>query len=535
MDFSLVTGLLGGLALFIFGTNLISDGLQHAAAREVQQILRAFTRNRILGMLVGLVITFFLQSSAVTTVLLVGFVSAGLMSLSQALGVILGAAIGSTFTVQLIVFRISNYALWGVIIGLIPYLFARRRRWRYFGQAILGLGLIFYGVMVMTAAVEPLKNYPAFVTDLNRLASNPWLVVLLATVFTAIVQSSAGPVALAISLAGQGIITLEPALAVVLGANIGTTATGLISSLGSSREAKRVAVAHFFFKVVGALLFLPLLPYFMLLVRLTSPDIGRQIANGHTLFNAINMLIFLPFTPWVGRLLEKIVPDAPLTAKVAEYLDEAVLDVPELALSRVRQELLRMAAIIKDEMFPRVMLPLPEREVGLAEKIREMDSILDRLYQAIARYLARVTQANLSEEQSVEEAKLLYIANDLEHLGDVVVEMARQWRKLEETGLEFSERGQAELQEMYSRVQKNFILVMDAFATNDVKLAGQVIKGHPEILRLEKELRYSHFQRLQEENRWSLETSAVHMDLINSLLRINIHNVSIAQAILGII
>lgn len=531
--FILLTSLLGGLALFIFGTNLISDGLRKAAAVEVQKILGTFTRNRVAGMLVGFVVTIFLQTSAVTSVLLVGFVSAGLMTMEQALGVILGAAIGSTMTVQLIVFRITDYAPWALILGVLPYLLARRRRWRYLGQSAVGFGLLFYGVITMSSAIEPLKEYPAWVLQFQYLASHPWLLFGAATLFTAIVQSSAAPVALAISLAGQEMLPLEPALAIVLGANVGTTATGLLSSLGASWEAKRVAWGHFFFKIIGALLFLPFLSSFARILAWTSPHLARQIANGHTIFNVVNMLIFLPLTPYVSKLLEILLPEQPKEEKIAKYLDETLLEVPELALSRVRQEILRMAGIIQKKMFPRVMQPLPLREEGLLRKLKEIDDILDCLYQTIARYLARISPGD--EREEVEKARLLYIANDLEHIGDVMVQIARQWRKVEETGLGFSVQGQAEIEEMYRLVQENFERAIEAFASEDYRLAVQVIKQHPTFLKMEKTLRFTHFQRLQQENRLSLETTAVHMDLINYLLRLNSHTVSIAQAVLGII
>ncbi|MDK2817750.1 MAG: phosphate:Na+ symporter [Moorella sp. (in: firmicutes)] len=533
--FPIATGLAGGLALFLFGMHLISTGLQKAAARQVQQLLGAVTKNRFFGMLAGLVVTIFLQTSAVTTVLLVGFVSAELMSLGQALGVILGAAIGSTLTAQLIALRLSDYALWAVAAGLIPYFFARRLRWRYLGQAILGFGLIFYGAALMGTAVAPLNTLPGFKTALSPLAAHPWLMMLAATLFTGVVQASAATVVLAMTLAAQGALPLEAALAMVLGANLGTTATALISSIALSREAKRVALAHFFFKLAGTLLFLPFLGLYSYLSRLTSPDIARQVANGHTLFNVINMILFLPFTPRVGRLMEKVLPSAPEEEKVAKYLDTKVLEIPELALARATQELLRMAGIIREEMFPRVMQPLAEREVELLEKLRSLDNILDYLYRAVARYLAQLNQGNLTDDQLVAQTKLLYIANDLEHIGDVVVEMAHQWRKIEASGVEFSPAGQAELQEMFNKVKENFATAIQAFAADDEALAARVIRDHPEILRLEKNLRYSHFQRLQQENRLSLETTSIHMDLINQLLRLNMHSVSIAQAVMGTI
>lgn len=535
MLFNAVTGLAGGLALFLYGMHLISSGLQKAAARQAQQVLGAVTKNRFYGVLAGLVVTIFLQTSAVTTVLLVGFVSAGLMSLGQALGVILGAAIGSTLTAQLIAFRLSDYALWAVVIGLIPYLFATRLRWRHLGQAIIGFGLIFYGAALMGTAVAPVNALPGFMAALNRLATNPWIMVVAATLFTAIVQASAATVVLAMTLAAQGALALEPALAIVLGANLGTTATALISSIALSREAKRVALAHFFFKLGGVLLFMPFLGLYTNLALLTSADVARQVANAHTLFNVINMLVFISFTPLVGRLMVRILPDAPEEEKVAKYLDKSVLDVPELALAQVTQELLRIAGIIREEMFPRVMQPLAQREVDLLEKLRRLDGILDYIYHAVANYLSQLNRGNLSEEQALAQTRLLYIANDLEHIGDVAVEMARQWSKIEKSGVEFSPEGQAEMEEMFARVKENFALAIQAFASNDEALAARVIRNHPEILRMEKNLRYSHFQRLNQENRLTLETTAVHTDLINQLLRLNSHSVSIAQAVMGII
>ncbi|WP_258359636.1 Na/Pi cotransporter family protein [Moorella sulfitireducens (nom. illeg.)] len=533
--FTVATGLAGGLALFLFGMHLISTGLQRAAARQVQHLLGTVTKNRFFGMLAGLVVTIFLQTSAVTTALLVGFVSAGLMSLGQALGVILGAAIGSTLTAQLIALRLGDYALWAVVAGLIPYLFARRLRWRHLGQAILGFGLIFYGAALMGTAVMPLNNLPGFTAALAPLANHPWLMLLAATLFTGIVQGSAATVVLAMTLASQGSLSLETALAMVLGANLGTTATALISSIALSREAKRVALAHFFFKLAGVLLFLPFLGLYSRLSLLTSTDIAHQVANGHTLFNVINMVIFLPFTHYVGRLMQRLLPDVTGEEKVAKYLDPEVLEIPELALDGATRELLRMAAIIREEMFPRVMQPLAEREVELMEKLRSLDNILDYLYRAVAIYLAQLNHGNLTEDQLMAQTRLLYIANDLEHIGDVVVEMAHQWRKIEASGMEFSPAGQAELQEMFNKVKDNFAMAIQAFAAGDEALAARVIRGHPEILRLEKNLRYSHFQRLQEENRLSLETTSIHMDIINQFLRLNMHSVSIAQAVMGII
>ncbi|SMB97424.1 phosphate:Na+ symporter [Thermanaeromonas toyohensis ToBE] len=532
--FPAVTSLTGGLGLFLLGMHLISEGLQKAAAREVQQILAKVTSNRVYGMLTGIIVTILLQTSAVTTVLLVSLVNAGLMSLSQALGVILGAAIGSTFTAQLVALRLSDYSLWALVLGLLPYLFSKRFRWKHLGEALVGFGLIFYGAALMGEAAVPLRSSSGFISLINHLSAQPWLMVVISTMFTALIQASAATVVVAMALASQGGLTLPGALAMVLGANLGTTATALLCSLPLSRAAKRVALAHFIFKLGGVLIFLPFLPFYTCLVRITSLDVARQVANGHTLFNIINMLIFLPFTPWIGKLTERLLPDIK-EEKLARYLDPSALEVPEIAFTNVMRELMRMAEIIKKEMFTRVMLPLAEREIEVLAKLKEVDSVLDYLYQAIAKYLVRIPEENLTEEQLILKIKLLYIANDLEHVGDVLVEMAHQWRKIETSGLEFSREGQIELQEMFQKVKDNFNAAIEAFVANDEIAAAQIVRRHPEILRLEKDLRCSHFKRLQQENRLSLETTSVHMELINQFLRLNFHNVSIAQAVMGII
>ncbi len=535
MFFNVATGLAGGLALFLYGMHLIKSGLQKAAAGQVQYVLGRVTKNRFFGMLAGLVISLFLQSSGVTTVLLVGFVSARLMSLSQALGVILGATIGSTFTPQLIAFRIGDYAFWPMFIGLIPFLFSRRLRWRHLGEALIGFGLIFYGAGILGGAAVPLLSLPAFVGFSNYLSSHNLLMTVVMALFTALIQGSAASVVFIMALAEQGALPLTAALAAVLGANIGTTTVAFISSLSLSREAKRVALAHFLFRLGGVLIIFPFLGLYTSLAQATSGNIARQVANGHTLFNLITMMIFIWFTPWIGRLTEKILPDVPGEEKMAKYLDSSLLNIPELALAAASREIIRMTDIIRGEMFPRVMRPLSQREVELPEKLSGLDSILDYLYKAVAKYLSQLNQGNLTEEQQMRQTMLLYVANDLEHTGDVTVEMGHQWRKIEDSGIEFSAEGHAELQAMFAKVQDNFASAVESFVDDDENLAARVIRGHPEILRMEKNLRYSHFQRLQWEDSLSMETTSAHTDLINQLLRLNYHSVSIAQAVMGII
>lgn len=532
---AILIGLFGGLGIFIYGMNLTSEGLQKAAAHRMKTVLSTLTDNPALGVVVGIVITVLLQSSSATTVLLVGFVSASLMTLGQALGVMLGAAVGTTLTVQLIAFKITDYALLLVGIGVAMGLFSRRPKHKHVGQAVLGFGFVFYGMMVMSSAVYPLRSYPVFVEVLVRLSDNLMLALVVSTVFTAIIQGSAASIALIMTLAMQGALSLDAAISMTLGANIGTTATALLASIKSSREAKRVAVAHLLFKVMGVVVFIPFLGPFKALIQMTSADVGRQVANSHSIYNIVNMLLFLPFTSRLGELMTRLIPDAEEEEKVAKFLDERVLDVPDLALEQARNEVLRMAGILREQMLGKVMSLLHTGDEGLMEKINETERTIDFLYGVLTRYLASLAQRNLTEGQSEQAVKLLYTCNDLEHMGDVIMGISQIARKMNQAGLQVPEEGWRELSSMYGKVQDNFNMAIEALSKDDQKTAGIVIKARPETLRLEKTLRYSHFQRLAADNRGSLEISSVYQDLINYLLQINHHSVSIAQAVMGIV
>ncbi|GAW92372.1 Na/Pi cotransporter family protein [Calderihabitans maritimus] len=532
---TILIGLFGGLGIFIYGMNITSEGLQKVAAHRMKTVLGTLTNNPVSGVLVGIIITVLLQSSSATTVLLVGFVSASLMSLGQALGVMLGSAVGTTLTVQLIAFKVTDYALLLVGIGVAMGLFSRKQKYKHIGQAILGFGFVFYGMKVMASAVYPLRSYQAFVDILVGLSDNLFLALVVSAIFTAIIQGSAASIALIMTLTVQGVLALETAISMTLGANIGTTATGLLASIKSSREAKRVAVAHLIFKLAGALVFMPFLGPFKALVAMTSADAGRQIANSHTIFNVINMLLFLPFTARLADFMTWLIPDAEQEEKVAKFLDERVLDVPDLALEQTKNEILRMAKLVREEMLGEVMELLRTGDEKLIERINEMEKTIDFLYSAVTRYLVSLAQQNLIKDQSEQEVKLLYICNDLEHLGDVIIAISRIARKMKQRGLQIPEEGWGELSAMYWQVVNNFSLAIEAFANDDKKTASDVIKARPETLRMEKSLRYSHFQRLTSDKRDFLEISAVYEDLINYMLQINHHSVSIAQAVMGIV
>ncbi len=530
----LMMGLMGGLGIFVYGIELTSDGLQKASAHRMKYILASLTSNRLLAVFVGIVLTVLLQSSSAATVLLVGLVNAGMMSLGQALGVILGSAIGTTLTVQLIAFKVTDYALFIIAFGIPIYLFAKRPQLKHIGQAVLGFGFVFYGMSLMSSSMSPLRSFPGFVDLLVSVTSNPLLAIIVAALFTAVVQSSAASIALAMSLTSQGVIDFNAAIPMVLGANIGTTATALLSSMASSRAAKRVALAHLIFKSIGVLIFLPFVGLFTELVAMTSDNVQRQIANSHSIFNIVNLLIFLPFTTQFGSLVKRILPDTEKMERRAHYLDDEVLDVPELAINQAKNEVLRMAKIIRDGMLPELLDLVKTGEESVKNKIRESELTIDFLYKSVTRYLARISQRNLSEGQSEQQVRLLYVCNDMEHAGDVMMSMIQIAEKMDQQGMQLSTEGWQELSMMHQSIKRNFENAVEAFEKEDEDLARQVIRLNPEVAKMEKSLRYSHFNRLQQ-NEKTLETSSVHMDLINNLLRINGHALSIAQATIGII
>ncbi|MCK5732982.1 MAG: Na/Pi cotransporter family protein, partial [Candidatus Latescibacteria bacterium] len=376
-------GLLGGLSLFLFGMRFGSRGLQKAAGWRLRAILSSLTKNRFVGVLVGILITFITQSSSATTVMLVGFTDAGLLVLRQTLGIILGADVGTTITVQLISFKIFDFALLIIAVGFLIMTVCKTRPRQSIGQIVMGFGMIFLGMKIMAESVEPLRESPIFRMILQEGGKNPLLGVFLATAFTALIQSSGATLGLVLSLSFQGLLNLESALPLIFGANIGTCATALLASSGTSVHARRVAWAHTIFKVVGVLLFLPFINGFSRIVAWTAVDLSRQIANAHSLFNVAMTLISLPLVPWFARVVEGIVKDEKgEEAFQPKHLDERVMHIPSLGLAQAMREVMRMADRAYD-MLERVMPVLKGNDEVMRQQIIAMDDQVDLLDESI--------------------------------------------------------------------------------------------------------------------------------------------------------
>jgi len=527
-------GLIGGVALLLYGLHLTGEGLQDVAGGRLRKILGMVTRNRIIGVGIGASITGILQSSSATTVMLVGFTSAGLMSFPQTLGIILGADIGTTLTVQLIAFQISDYALLMIAVGFGLRFFGKHRKLQSTGLAVLGFGLIFFSLTILSDSMIPLRDSDTAKTLLLQLGESPIWGVILAAVLTAVMHSSAAVIGIALAFSVQGLIPLSSAIPIILGANVGTCVTAFMASIGGNTEARRVAVAHILFKVLGVLVVLPFTGFFEEGVALTTTSPARQIANAHTFFNVGITLLFLPFITPLAQLVTKMVPekpdlDNPLQPK---FLDPKVLTTPSVALGLATREVLRMADAVQ-EMMKGTITVFKENNQNLLEEIERKDDFVDLLDREIKFYLTKLSSNLLTEDQSEREVALLALISDLENIGDIIdknlMEIAK--KKIIQ-GLEFSQQGQKEIEEFHEMVSQNFNHAMLAFTNQDIELAQQIVKEKVAVNSREKGFRQAHIERLRQGFIESIETSAIHLDVLTNLKRINYHVTSVAYPII---
>jgi len=524
--------LLGGTALLLFGVRFVGEGLQRALGSRLRHVLSTLTGNRIKALAVGAGVTAVLQSSSATTVMLVGFASAGLLTLRQTIGVILGADIGTTITVQLLAFNILGFAPLVIFLGWLLYT-AFAGRTRYIGQGILGFGFLFLGMKLIADGTLPLQHSELAVGLFTALVSQPLILLLLSAVFSALVRSSAATIGIALSFAAGGLMNLDGAMAIIFGANIGTAASALLASVGANAEARRVALAHAVFKVVGVLIFLPFSVIFADLVRLTASDPQRQIANAHSLFNLIAALLFLPFTPIAADIFTRLVPDTRRPDVGAMYLNPNVIDTPAVALGQALRELLRMGDVVLQSLRDTIQVFARDDAVLMREVIRRDDHI-DRLEEDIKQYVIKLRQNALTEEQSERETALLFVVVNLEEIGDVIEKNLMELAEKKMRGQHrFSAKGWAEIQDLHAKVVENMELALGALAANDRSIAEKVVRHKSHVNTMERQLRQAHIERLHEGLRESIDTSSIHLDVLASLKRANSLITGIAYAVLG--
>ncbi|MDL1872927.1 Na/Pi cotransporter family protein [Deltaproteobacteria bacterium PRO3] len=533
MDFSQFSALtfFGAIAIFIYGIRLTRAGVQLLTGDRLRTILASLTENRFLALGVGAVVTLILQSSSATTINLVGFVASGAMTLTQAMGVMLGADIGTTFVVMLLAVKgIATYSLLLLVAGLVVDILRRGKRGRYVSMILMGFGFVFFGMKLIIAVTGSLQEDPLLREIFAFLADRPWLTMVAGLAFTIAVQNSAAPIGLAIALAFSGLFTLETALPIVLGANVGACSGSILASLGSNAAGRRVALAHFLFKASGAVAAMLLLKPFAQSVTWFAAQlhgafpVSGQIAIAHLLFNVYLVIVFLPLLKPAAWLIQKLLPD-PRKAEEEKfrprYLDPKSLETPSLAFANVRREMLRMLDLDLG-MFRDCLAVFEKNDRVLLEAIQSEDDQVDLLNREIKFFLARLSLEQLSPEQGEMELRLIEMTGILEEIGDIinrsVLELAE---KKIRTGRKFSEEGWAELKDFHARIVENFQIAAGSLATEDATLARKLLRHNEQLVRVEKEYQQAHLNRLHLGRKESLETSSIHLDLLANFYRIN--------------
>jgi len=528
--------LFGGLALFLYGMEQMADALKAVAGERMKTILAKLTTNRFMGAVTGAFVTAVIQSSSVTTVLVVGFITAGLMTMSQSIGVIMGANIGTTITAQIVAFKVTKAALLMIAVGFFMLFASKNERTKHYGGMLMGLGLIFFGMSVMSDAMKPLRSYQPFL-DMMISMENPLVGILVAAAFTGLIQSSSATTGIVIVMASQGFITLPAGIALAFGANIGTCVTALLASIGKPREAFRAAVVHVMFNVAGVLIWLPLISQLAAFVTLISPvdegltgmarlaaETPRQIANAHTTFNVANTLIFIWFTPQIARLVEWLVPDKSLEEEGlivrTKYLDEELLSTPSLALDRVRLEILHMGETVQD-MLTRIMPAIIKGNRETLSEIERMDDQVDILYADIVNYLGKISKQALTEGQTKELMRLMEAAGDLENIGDIIeTNLVVLGNERIDEGVSISEPTQEVLNGFQKTITKSVEAAVQAVSQRNELAAQNVIMMKDEITRIAESAALHQAKRLVAEEPNRIQAYTIEMDIIEKQKRI---------------
>ena len=531
----MAVNLAGGLALFLFGIDQMTEGLKSVAGERMRSVLARLTSNRFMGAMTGAFVTSIIQSSSVTTVLVVGFTTAGLMSFSQSIGVIMGANIGTTITAQIVAFKVTKAALFMVAVGFSFLFFGKKGRLRHHGEIVMGLGLVFFGMSIMSDAMQPLRTFQPFL-DFMAAMGNPFLGILVAAAFTALIQSSSATTAIVIVMAGQGFITLPAGIALAFGANIGTCVTALLAAIGKPREALRAAVTHVLFNIAGVLVWLAFIDQLANIVTTLSPahpelsgaqrlaaEAPRQIANAHTIFNVANTLIFIWFTTMIARLVEWMIPDKPLDEEIAisaRYLDKDLLSTPSLALDLVRREIRHMGEHVT-EMLVEIMPAILHGSVKSLNELQAIDERVDILHAEIVIYLGRISQHELTEKQTAELMGLMDAVNDLENIGDVIeMNLVELGRRRIGKGVAISQPTQVVLSDFHQVVMDAVGAAIRAVSEDSYDEARLVMDMKKEITRITNSAATHEAQRLVANEPHRIEAYTIEMDIAEKLQRI---------------
>jgi len=523
--------LLGGLGLFLFGIAKMAEGLQNAAGDRLRRILELFTSRPIIAILTGALATMIIQSSSSTTVMVVGFVNAGLMNLTQAVGTIMGANIGTTVTAQIVAFQITDFALPLIGVGAILNFLSRRKTVQNVGLSILGFGMLFFGMGIMSDSIAPLKEYEPFINMLVKFGQNPLLGVLVGALFTLIIQSSSATTSVAIALSLQGLIDLPSGIALTLGANIGTCITALLASFGTNVTAKRAAVAHVLFNFFGAVIFLILFKPFTYVVTHTGTTVARQLANAHTIFNVTNTIVLFPFINQFVAFIERIVPGEDFgPGSKPQFLDRNILNTPA-ALIAATNETLRMCDISLT-MLQNSFRAFITGDQELMEDVLAKEETINKLEREIVSYLTAAADNPWTTKQHQKITGLLHSAHDVERVADLstnIVELAQARIKHH---VSLSDKAVEELETMFAKVESIYSRAIEVLRTEQIQAAENLIAEDDEVDRMEKQFRDSHINRLNE-GKCHPEAGVLYLDVISTLERVADHGTNLAEAVTG--
>ena len=526
-SFEIVTGIFGGLGLFLYGMKLMSDGLENVAGEKLKGILEKITSNKVIGVLVGTIVTAIIQSSSATTVMVVSFVNAGLMTLTQATGVILGSNIGTTITAQMVSFNLEVIAPIFIGVGAIVMMSAKKKRIKDLAYIALGFGILFMGMGLMSSSLKPISNLQIFNDFISVIGKNNFLGVLVGLTMTAILQSSSATTGILVALANSGNIDMNVAFPIILGCNIGTCVTAILAGLTANRTAKKAALLHLLFNIFGTVLFLPFSDKVVTFVNYLTPDnVARQVANAHTIFNVVITIFILPISKYFVMLVNHILPDDEGKESCgAIYLDKKLLETPIVASGQVIKETIRMANKAKNnlELAMEVFLNWNEEKM---KKVYANESIINTLERDITEYLIELSQHNLPEENAKLVSQAYHTINDIERIGDHaenIVELAIQKY---ENNITLSYDGDKEVRQLFEVTLRSITIAIESFKSNEIS-DDEVEKVEEEIDSLEKQFRENNINRLSAKTCLA-DAGIMFFDLLSNLERIGDHANNIA-------
>ena len=529
---NILLGLFSGLALFLFGMEFMGDGLENAAGSRLKSFFDKAITNPLKGALVGTIVTAIIQSSSATTVMVVGFVNAGLMSLYQAVGVIMGANIGTTITGQLITFKIDDYIPLFIIIGAALILFMKQEKRKEIGKIVFGFGLLFMGLSQMKDAMSPIAQTTFFQDLILTLEGNMFLGILVGAAMTAVVQSSSASTAILLSLAATGAISLQVAIPILFGNNIGTCVTALLSSLNANKVAKKAAFIHLSFNLIGTLIFLPLINILSQVVMYMGGDIDKQIANAHTIFNIVNAIILLPFAGVFVKLANLALKDKEGEKPTINRLDRRFLETPAIAFEQAFQESLTMYDLAKENLTLSTNA-LSDGKVTNLKKIFKNESEINRLERELSTFLVSISSHDITEVDTNRIASMIKIISDIERIGDHSKNIAELAEEVSTSKLTFTSDALEELRLMYNYTIESINSSYASYKNNNRQKANDTMIFEENIDRLEELLRDKHIQRLSQ-NKCNAHSGAVFLDAISNFERIGDHSINIAEYVLSL-